>query len=149
MTKKLTNEIFVKKVFNLVKDEYTFLENYVNASIKILVRHNICNTEYLVTPNKFLMGRRCPNCCLGTKMKDRENIFALIEYQGLQHVQSIEFFGGLDKFYMLKSHDAYKKWYCLVKNYKFIEIFYKDFDQIEKILESELTPLLRKEECMV
>lgn len=55
---------FKNEVFNLVGDEYLFLEEYKNATTKIKVRHNIsgCQHEYYVQPNNFLTGNRCPNC---------------------------------------------------------------------------------------
>lgn len=66
MTSKHTNEDFVKKVFELVGDEYTFLEPYITANTKIKVRHNCdkCgNYEYMVKPTKFVdRGCRCPKC---------------------------------------------------------------------------------------
>lgn len=66
MTSKHTNEDFVKKVFELVGDEYTFLEPYITANTKIKVRHNCDNCgnyEYMVKPTKFVdRGCRCPKC---------------------------------------------------------------------------------------
>lgn len=65
MTKRKTNDEFIREVYNLVRNEYTFLENYINAITKIKVRHNCdeCgNYEYYVKPNHFLTGIRCPKC---------------------------------------------------------------------------------------
>ena len=57
-----TNKEFADDVYELVKDEYVFLEKYVNDGEKILCKHNVCNSEYFVTPNNFLRGKRCPVC---------------------------------------------------------------------------------------
>jgi len=58
-----TNEIFIKDVYELVGDEYTFLEDYVNNNIKLKIIHNTCKNEYSVTPVSFLSNRRrCPLC---------------------------------------------------------------------------------------
>lgn len=63
MPQKKTNEEFVAEVRNLVGDEYTFLEPYINAKTKIKVRHNICGKVYRVTPGNFIrVGNRCPYC---------------------------------------------------------------------------------------
>ena len=64
LRKKLSKsiDIFKEEVYNLVKDEYSVLGEYVNNNTKILMKHNKCNHEYMVTPDKFLQGRRCPNC---------------------------------------------------------------------------------------
>lgn len=57
-----TPEQFLKEVTDLVGDEYTFQESYVNAKTKLKVKHNTCGTHYEVTPNNFLRGQRCRNC---------------------------------------------------------------------------------------
>lgn len=62
MGKKKTNEEFKQDVYNLVEDEYIFLESYINTDTKIKVLHAECNKTYFVTPNKFFSNRRCPHC---------------------------------------------------------------------------------------
>lgn len=62
MARRKTNEEFVREVYELVGDEYTFLEEYVNNRVKIKIAHNLCNHEYLVTPKGFLKGNRCIDC---------------------------------------------------------------------------------------
>lgn len=65
LTRRKTNEEFLNEVYEIVNEEYTFLEPYIKSGVKIKVRHNSnnCNYyEYSVTPNKFLLGRRCPRC---------------------------------------------------------------------------------------
>lgn len=41
--------------------EYTIIGEYVNVATPILIRHNICGTEYLQIPNNHLR-RKCFNC---------------------------------------------------------------------------------------
>lgn len=60
--RKKTNNDFLKEVKEQVEDEYTFIEEYKGNKTKIKVRHNKCGNEYLVSPEKFLLGRRCPKC---------------------------------------------------------------------------------------
>ena len=62
MGRKKTQNEFNNEVTKLVGNEYTFIENYINSSTKIQVRHNKCNNVYKVTPNGFLNGNRCPYC---------------------------------------------------------------------------------------
>lgn len=62
MTRKKTNEEFIEEVYELVGEEYTFIEEYINTDTKIKVKHNTCDTVYSVSPNKFFNGRRCPEC---------------------------------------------------------------------------------------
>ena len=62
MTRRKTDAEFKKEVYELVGDEYTFLDTYVNARTKLKVKHNKCGNTYKVMPNDFLNGRRCPYC---------------------------------------------------------------------------------------
>ena len=55
------NKDFLDRVYELVGNEYTFLEPYRGSSTKIKVRHNVCNHEFSIQPNKFLSGQRCNN----------------------------------------------------------------------------------------
>jgi hypothetical protein len=59
---RYNTETFKDAIKELVKDEYSVLGKYVNNKIHILMKHNICNTEYNVNPNAFLRGCRCPKC---------------------------------------------------------------------------------------
>jgi hypothetical protein len=59
---KYTTETFKGKVFEMYKDEYDVLGQYVNSQTKIKMRHNCCDYIYSVKPNNFINGRQCPNC---------------------------------------------------------------------------------------
>lgn len=54
--------MFKKDVYNLVGEEYMVLGEYVKNKIKILLKHQMCGSEWLVAPNNFLQGQRCPKC---------------------------------------------------------------------------------------
>lgn len=78
--KFLTTEDFLRKVYNLVGDEYTFLEEYSNSSTKLKVVHNICHTEYSVTPNNFInQGNRCPHCFYLGKSQSEKDVVTFIK----------------------------------------------------------------------
>lgn len=69
------NSDFVKRVQELVGNEYTFLEPYINSSTKIQVRHNVCNNVYRVRPNNFLNGERCSNpICKNKRISQSETM---------------------------------------------------------------------------
>lgn len=73
-----TPEQFVKEVYDLVGEEFTFQEPYVNAKTKLKVKHNKCGTIYEVTPNNFLRGQRCRTCYFNegnTKLKYTQEQF--------------------------------------------------------------------------
>lgn len=65
------------------------------------------------------------------------NYNILIEYQGVQHYDVIERFGGLDGFKLRQKHDQIKLAYCLSNNIKLITIPYWEFNNIEQILNQE------------
>lgn len=60
----MTGQEFVKRVFDIVGNEYEVLGEYKKSATKILLRHVKCGHEYLVTPNSFIRGSRCPPCML-------------------------------------------------------------------------------------
>lgn len=62
----------------------------------------------------------------------------LVEVQGRQHKEVIDFFGGEEKFKIQKEHDTRKKRYVKSNNIGFLEIWYNEFDKIDEILRSRL-----------
>lgn len=59
-----------------------------------------------------------------------------IEYDGIQHSESIEYFGGDEKLKYQNKLDLIKDNWCLENNINIIRISYKDFNRIENILGS-------------
>jgi hypothetical protein len=163
---KKTDKQFKQEVFDLVGNEYTFLDPYVSNETKIRVKHNKCGNVYKVIPTNFLRGKRCPFCTdtpkgeliiikildkLGINydyqktfddLKDDrllsydfylpdQNI--LIEYQGLQHYQPIDYFGGETKFKIQQKHDQMKLNYAKKHGYNLILVPYT-VDTLPKIM---------------
>jgi hypothetical protein len=62
ITGKKNTEIFKERVYDLIKDEYEVIGEYIGTHKHIKIKHNICNNEYNVQPSNFLRGRRCPFC---------------------------------------------------------------------------------------
>ena len=58
----------------------------------------------------------------------------LIEFQGSQHEKPFEIFGGEERFKIQQEHDRRKREYAKLHNIQLLEIWYYDFDNIEKIL---------------
>ena len=63
-----TDDRFKAEVRNLVGNEYAVEGTYQNNKTKIQLRHNSCGNTFLMKPNDFLYGRRCPEC-FGTPKK--------------------------------------------------------------------------------
>ena len=59
---KITQETFESMIYKKYKNEYSIISKYSNMNEKIKIKHNTCGNIYLVSPNKFLIGRRCPKC---------------------------------------------------------------------------------------
>jgi len=99
-SRRLSPEDFAKRFKELVGDEYTLLTDYIKSNQKISVRHNICGTEYEVTPNNFLKGKRCLTCSRLNQYKSSEafakevkrmskgNIIPAEPYRGVNHVMT-------------------------------------------------------------
>lgn len=71
-SKKRTNEEWVAEVKEMVGDEYTFLEPYVDAKTPITCRHNLCGYEWKTKPNRFKAGSRCIKCRAKNRMKTND-----------------------------------------------------------------------------
>lgn len=66
------------------------------------------------------------------------NYNLLIEYQGRQHYESVDIFGGDEQLHIQQEHDKRKREYAKIHNINLLEIPYWDFDNIETILQSRL-----------
>jgi len=73
MPRRKTDAEFTEEVYELVGDEYVFLEKYVNNKTKIMCHHKTCGHKWRVQPNSFLnQGTRCPKCNGGNRMSQKE-----------------------------------------------------------------------------
>lgn len=61
-----------------------------------------------------------------------KKLFCLLECQGIQHYNVVDFFGGHEKFQQQQNYDSLKRDYCKEKNIKLIEIPYWDYDKIDE-----------------
>ena len=64
---------------------------------------------------------------------DSKGILFLIEYQGQQHYEPIEYFGGIEQFNLQQKYDNMKKEYCKKNNIQLLVIPYWE-NNIEKII---------------
>ena len=72
MQGQITHSEFVKKMYDLVGDEYTVLNQYKDSKTKVLIKHNKCGHEYEVRPDSFISGNRCPKCRIKNITKTHE-----------------------------------------------------------------------------
>ena len=55
---------FKQEVLEQGKGEYTVEPPYVNNKVKMKFTHLTCGTSFMMKPNAFLCGHRCPKCSL-------------------------------------------------------------------------------------
>lgn len=75
------------------------------------------------------------------KQRDEQLVPLLIEYNGKQHYEAIEYFGGDEKFARQQLHDKLKRSYAIQHQMKLVSIpyTYNTQEQINKIMDAELT----------
>lgn len=78
------------------------------------------------------------------------NLFLLIEYDGIHHFEPTKFGGmseecAIERFEAIKINDDIKNKYCQQNNIKLIRIPYWDFSNLDKILKQELVEVINIE----
>jgi ribosomal protein S27E len=107
----------------------------------------LTNNKLLFKPQKKFKDCKAKRCLPFDFYLTEENV--AIEYNGLQHYQIIERWGGEPSFLKIQKYDQIKRDYCKNNNIKLIEIPYWDFDDIEKILTQELNLQIKEENLIV
>lgn len=73
----------------------------------------------------------------------------LIEYDGIQHFEPIEYFGGKDNFTYTQHSDNLKNTYCKNHNIPLLRIPYTEIHNIPNILKETLHNIHRKEPILI
>src|SRR5699024_7584136 len=160
---RMSDEEFKKRVYDLVGEEYVFQEPFVNMRTHIEVKHVPCGHSYKVSPNAFFAGSRCPSCVyshgekavadvldslsieysrehtfeyLGRKRYDffAPSLNVAIEYDGKQHFEAADFWGGEEALKRTQESDAFTNYFCEYMGIDLLRIPYWDFDNIDEIL---------------
>lgn len=105
--------------------------------------------KFLIAKDIFFIKQKTfPNCVnpeTNFKLKFDfylPNLNMCLEYDGIQHSEACDIFGGYDGLKKLKFKDEIKNEYCKINNIKLLRISYTEFNNIEHILEKELKKLL-------
>ena len=155
---------FEEDVRELVGDEYEFLDEYVGSQVKMRVLHTGCGKVFKTTQNKFfIQGSRCPNCVYSRGEKvvadvldslsieyTREHTFEYlgrkrydffipslniaIEYDGEQHYEPVDAWGGEEYLESVRQSDALKNDFCEYMGIDLLRIPYWEFDNIDEIV---------------
>lgn len=61
-----------------------------------------------------------------------EDLKSIIEFDGIQHFETREFFGGEKYLKKIKKSDKVKNQWCITNNYRLVRISYKEIDNLTK-----------------
>ena len=158
-----TPESYREEVAELTGEEYSVLGDFVDTKSKILHKHVECGHEWEIRPNHFLRGARCPNCVSSRGEKavadvldslsieyTREHTFEYlgrnrfdffipslniaIEYDGKQHFEAVDYWGGEETLKRTQESDALKNDFCEYMGIDLLRIPYWEFDNIDEIV---------------
>ena len=105
--------------------------------IQLLLQHNILfEQEYQFADLKNENNTHSLRFDFAIFTNDNK-LLHLIEYDGIQHFEPVEYFGGEAAFQRQQYNDKKKEEYCLTHNIKLIRIKYNDIITIEKLLDKE------------
>ena len=125
-------------------------EEYIK---QYLQRHNVS----FDIQQKFsdLLGTGDGQLSYDFSIPDEKYGYILIEYNGIQHYEAVDYFGGEEQFKKQKEHDKRKRDYAKKHGYKLITVkyTYDTYESIEEYLDKELKQLgviddTRKEESV-
>lgn len=109
MPKRKTDDEFRSEVFDLVGNEYEFLDKYRGSDTKIKVKHKVCNYEYFVTPSKFLNRcQRCPLCNGGIKITEEIFVNYLLKKIGEDYKLVSSYTGYTNKLKIIHNKCGYE-----------------------------------------
>lgn len=107
--KHKTTEQYKKEVYDLVGDEYSVLEDYINRETPILMKHNKCGRKYKVSPGNFLYRSRCIECYhKSIRLTTEEINNSIKEHLGISYTLVSEYNGAGNKVELLHK-DCNKK----------------------------------------
>lgn len=171
---KMNREDFILKSGNIHGNEYDYSKvEYVNSQTKVCIICPV-HGEFLQTPNDHLCGCGCPKCksshmeteirnylktnniiyeeqkhfeWLGKQTVDfyLPNHNVVIECQGIQHFESVDFFGGNDALKENIERDRRKRNLCLKNG---ISLIYYINKKHEVYMEDNFTYFVEKEKLL-
>lgn len=164
-----TTQEFIEKSKEIYGDKYDYsLTKYVNKLTKVKIIYNdiiyeqlprqhfktspelsyksegeIKIKKYLDDKNIFFSSQKIFDNCK-YKIKLRYDFYlpkynTLIEFDGIQHFEPIEFFGGIKEYNETKIKDNLKNKYAKDNNIRLLRISYKELNNINEILNNFLT----------
>lgn len=111
-------ESFKNYVKNTTNDEYIVTDKkYINSLAKIEIKHTKCNKIYLVRPNDFQQGYRCPYCSHGHTLKESSDFKKeLKDLVGSEYILKSKYL-GCDKYVTLLHNKCKKEFEVTPRNF--------------------------------
>ena len=106
--------------------------------MKWLNEHNISFEGQYKLPNESIL---CKNKCIIVDFY-LEDYNTIIEYNGAQHYQPVDLWGGEEKFENQQERDIALRRFCKERKIKLIEIPFSKFNEIELILNKKLKRII-------
>ena len=109
------------------------------------ITENYCKNNFLEYKSQYKINKcRYKNPLpFDFALFDKNKLIALIEYQGIQHYEVVEHFGGESGYEITKKRDEIKRNYCISNNIPLIEIPYW-IDDIEGYLEEQMGKVINR-----
>jgi hypothetical protein len=172
--RKAVKENFLRILKEENNNEYKLIGEYANTKTKVKLLHTVCNKTYLVKPNDFQQGHRCPYCATRDSNRHKENGF--IQYMkdeydtkiqvNTRHILSgnkeldvyipeanvaIEFDGLYWHRYIPdnsrgKNYHLDKTMECEAKGIQLIHIFEDEWDKKKNIVKSKIDHIICADE---
>lgn len=114
---------------------------YLSRGEQLIQKHLEKNDMKFVQQKKFDMCKDSNALPFDFYVEDK----FLIEFDGKQHFESIEFFGGNDKFIKCQQHDIIKTNYCRKNNIPLLRIAYLDMADIPNIIDAYICYLQKND----
>jgi very-short-patch-repair endonuclease/phage FluMu protein Com len=162
----MTTDEFINKAKLIHGNLYSYDKtSYVSYGINVIItckKHG----DFIQNPNEHIRGSGCPICnsSKGEKkiynfLKRNKIIFKkeyklpnynyrydfylpelnmLIEYDGVQHIRPVEFFGGINAFKQIKENDTNKNILAKAHKLPLIRIPYTELNRLEKYLLNQI-----------
>ena len=104
------------------------------GEIKLAQLLDACNIPYVEQYNITDLSQwmRFDFAIYANNDDDDDTFLGLIEYDGKQHFESVDKFGGEEKFILQQERDQRKNQYCKENNIFLLRIPYTDFDKLDK-----------------
>jgi Zn ribbon nucleic-acid-binding protein len=112
-----TTEDFRKEVNEMTNGEYVFIGDFVNVDTKANFKHIECGKEFMMRPDGFLRGRRCPHCNQSKGEKRIQNFLVdnTIHYVTQYSFNKLLGLGGKQLKFDFAIFDSAKSLYCLIE----------------------------------